>query len=117
VNDGVLISAARRFLLVLLGVAGGTALISLALGALLGATAPRSISLGLYLVGSFLLVGGFLTGTRVRGDRVLLHGRGETRRAPDEGRYEAIELSSTFIAIGILLVMLGAVADQRVALF
>jgi uncharacterized membrane protein HdeD (DUF308 family) len=109
--------AARRFLAVLIGVAAGTAAISLALGALFSASALRSISLGLYLVGSFLLVGGFVTGNRVRGDREPLGRRGETRRTTSAMRQEAVEASSAFIAIGIVLVVLGIVADRRVALF
>jgi hypothetical protein len=117
VKAGPLGSVARRFLLIFLGVAVGTVAVSLALGALFGASAARSISLGLYLVGSFLLVGGFLTGNRLRGDRALFRGHGEPRRPVVEVRQERIEVSSTLIAIGILLVVLGIVADRRVALF
>ena len=48
--------AARRFVLLLAGAAGGTAVLSLLLGLALGASAGRSISVGFYLVGSFLLI-------------------------------------------------------------
>lgn len=110
-------SAARRFLATLVGIAAGTAVISLALSALFSASALRSISLGLYLVGSFLLVGGFLTGNFTRGEREFPHHDGGTRGRTIELRHGPIEVSSAFIAIGIALVVFGVVADRRVALF
>ena len=117
----MLIAAARRFLLLLVGVAAVTAAISLALGALVGASALRSISLGLYVVGSFLLVGGFLTGNprplRSTGDRGLFRGHREIRRTTVDERQDAIGASATYIAIGVFVVVLGIVADRRVALF
>jgi hypothetical protein len=116
----MLAAAARRFLILLLGVVGATIAVSLAFGALLGASALRSISLGLYLVGSFLLVGGFLTGTQrpwrgIGGE--LLHGRGQIRRRTPEERQDALGLAVTCFAVGFIVIGLGIVADSRVALF
>ena len=116
-NARMLRSAARRFLAVLTGVAVLTAAISLALGALFSAPPLRSISVGLYLVGSFLLIAGFVTGIRVRSDRDPIVRGEEMRRTTIGMREEAVEASSAFIAIGIVLVVLGTVADRRVALF
>jgi hypothetical protein len=117
VTPGMLRSAVGRFLAVLVGIAAGTAAISLALSALFNASALRSISLGLYLVGSFLLIGGVLTGNFMRGDRDVLRHHEETPRRTIDLRHEAIEVPSAFIAIGVVLVVLGIVADRRVALF
>jgi hypothetical protein len=116
----MLVAAARRFLILLFGIVAASVAVSVSLGALLGASALRSVSLGLYLVGSFLLVGGFLTGNQrpwrsVGGD--LLHGRGEIRRRTPEERQDALGLSVTCFAIGILVIALGVFADRRVALF
>ena len=116
----MLAAAARRFLILLVGVVAASVAVALPLGALLGASAQRSISLGLYLVGSFLLIGGFLTGNQrpwrgVGGE--LLHGRTEIRRRTAEERQEALGLSATCIAIGLLVIAVGILADSRVALF
>jgi hypothetical protein len=116
----MLAAAARRFLILLFGVVAASIAVSLPIGVLLGASALRSISLGLYLVGSFLLVGGFLTGNQrpwrgVGGD--LLHGRGAVRRRSPEERQDALNLSVACFAIGVLVIALGIVADRRVTLF
>ena len=57
----VLRGAARRLALLLAGVAVGTAAVSLVVGPSPGRR-QRSVSLGYYLVGSFLLVAGFFIG-------------------------------------------------------
>jgi hypothetical protein len=104
------------------GVAAVTAGVAVALGALAGASLPRSISLGFYMVGSFLLVGGFLVGhprpLRTAGhDRGFFRDRGEIRRTTAEERREAIGASATYIVVGILEIVLGIATDSRVALF
>src|SRR6187551_3643992 len=64
--------AARRFVVLLVMAVFGTAAASLAVGLLFGASVSRSVSLGFYLVGSFLLISGFFVGNRgpvrVKGD-------------------------------------------------
>jgi len=116
----MLAAAARRFLTLLVGVVAASVAVSLPLGVLLGASAQRSISLGLYLVGSFLLIGGFLTGNQrswrgVSGE--LLRGRTEIRRRTPEERQDSLGLSVTCFAIGLLVIAIGILADSRVALF
>ena len=68
----LLAAALRRFLVLLVVVAGSTAVVSLLIGQLLGAGVSRSVSLGFYGVGSFLLIAGFFVGNRgparVKGD-------------------------------------------------
>ena len=61
-NRCVLLAAVRRFVIVFAR-AGGTALVSLAFGVLIG-RAGRSVSVGLYVVGSVLLLGSFFVGNR-----------------------------------------------------
>src|SRR2546430_17607173 len=56
--------AARRFAVLLAAIAAGTALLSYLLGLAAGSGVHRSISLGFYAVGSFLLVAGFFIGNR-----------------------------------------------------
>src|SRR5207302_1231741 len=56
--------ALRRFALLVGAVGGGTVVVSIVLGLLLGASLPRAIALGYYLVGSFLLLAGFFFGNR-----------------------------------------------------
>src|SRR5438094_2757802 len=58
------IPALRRFALLVVAVGGGTVVVSIVFGLLLGAPLPRSIALGYYLVGSFLLLAGFFFGNR-----------------------------------------------------
>lgn len=104
--------------------------VSLLFGALAGAAVDRAISLGFYLVGSFLLVGGFFVGNRgpVRlkkddgtgaGIPVLglpLLGGRNVRWATKEEREEAISMSAVFVALGLVLILIGVAADSRVSL-
>lgn len=116
-------AAARRFLLLTFGIAGMTALISMAIGALAGSAIDRSISLGLYIIGSLLLVGGFFIGNRgplrPKGDTdsFPIFGRRAVRRASPEERQEAINTSAVFVSVGFVLILLAIVADSRFDLF
>jgi hypothetical protein len=60
----VLLAAVRRFLLLLVAVTAGVAVVSLLLGLALDASLSRALSLGFYAVGAFLLVSGFFMGSR-----------------------------------------------------
>ena len=119
----MLVAAARRFLLLLGGTAALTVAVSLGLGALAGASAARSISLGLYLVGSVVLIGGFFVGNRgplrLRIDEHALPfwGTRGVRRATADEREEAVNLSALLIVIGFLLIAFGVVTDSRFDLF
>ena len=124
-------AAARRFLLLLGGVAAGTALVSMLLGLAVGAKIDRAVSIGFYLVGSFLLVAGFFVGNRgparlkgpedeggaMAGMFGLGIGGRRLRWATREERDEAMANSAVFVSIGFALIVLGIAADSRFRLF
>ena|SRR5215213_4635614 len=117
-------AAARRFASVLLLVVAGTAALSLLLGLALGAGVSRSLSLGFYLVGSFALISGFFVGNRgpvrVKGDTGFgMFGIFRDRRlrwASGSEQVESLSLSFVFVALGIVLIILGVAADTRYTL-
>jgi len=118
-------AALRRFIVLLVVVAGGTALISLVLGLLFGAGVSRSVSLGFYGVGSVLLIMGFFVGnrgpTRIKGDPGGgLFGFARDRKirwASGDEQHESLNLSFVFVAVGVFLIVLGVITDNRYALF
>ena len=117
----LLAAALRRLVFLVVVVAAGTAAVSLAIGAFLGAGVSRSISLGFYGVGSFLLIAGFFVGNRgpvrVKGDPGFgLFGTFKDRRlrwASGSEQAESLNLSFVFVALGVFLIVLGVVADTR----
>ncbi len=121
----MLLAALRRFVFLLGGAAAGTAVVSLALGLLLGSSVARSVSIGFYLVGSFLLIAGFFVGNRgpvrVKGDPgVGVFGFFRNRRlrwASGQEQLESISLSVVFVVLGFSLIVLGVVTDTRYSLF
>jgi hypothetical protein len=118
----VLAAAARRFAIVLGVISAGTALISYLLGLAAGSTADRSISLGFYVVGSFLLVAGFFVGNRgparLRGEEHGgLLGPRRLRWASLEERTSTLNESALLIAIGFVLLVVGLLVDDRSRVF
>jgi hypothetical protein len=124
---GKLVAGLRR----LLGFAAGTtvvvAVLSLAAGLLLGSGPRRSISVGLYGVGSLFIVVGVFYGVRppVRTSGgggspgifgSLAAGGGIARWADKEDIEESLGLSAVFVTIGLLLVVVGAAIDPRARL-
>jgi hypothetical protein len=124
-SGSALRAAARRFILLLLGIVGGTALFSLLLGEAAGAGVSRSVSVGFYVVGSFLLIAGFFVGNRgpvrVKGDPGFsMFGFFKNRRlrwASGSEQVESLSLSFVFVALGLVLIILGVVTDTRYELF
>ena len=118
-------AALRRLVLLLVVVAGATAIISLLLGLLIGAGVSRSVSLGFYGVGSFVLIMGFFVGNRGparvkgAGDGGLFgFARNRTIRwASGDEQSESLNLSFVFVAVGVFLIVLGVLTDTRYALF
>jgi len=105
-------------------VGGATIVLSLLFGALIGASLQRSMAVGLYAVGSLVLVFGFFVGNRgpLRRDRdddekLSLIPRGTPRKATPEERRESMNLSFLFIVIGFGLIVLGALSDSAHKLF
>jgi ABC-type transport system involved in cytochrome c biogenesis permease subunit len=115
----VIRAALRRLSLLLLGSALGIGLLSALIGLAVGASLGRSVSLGYYLVGSFLLVAGFFIGNRgpLRSRRetggLLFFGPRVVRRATLDEREEAINTSAVFVLLGFALIILGVAADER----
>jgi hypothetical protein len=113
--------AARRFFVLLAGVAATTAAVSILIGLLAGSSLDRALSVGFYLVGCFLLVGGFFLGNRgpVRpkgeaGPSML--GPRFMRWATPAEREDTINSSAVFVTIGFVLLLLGVLVDSRVRL-
>jgi hypothetical protein len=116
---GMLLAAARRFLVLL--VIGGclVAVISIVLGFALGEHAQRSLAVGLYLGGSFLTVAGFFVGNRgparatEKSSVIPFIGSRMVRWASSEEHDQSINDSAIFVALGLALLILGAVADSH----
>jgi hypothetical protein len=119
----VLLAGARRFLTLLAGIAGATVVLSLVLGLALGTSANRAISIGLDVVGAFLLVAGFFVGNRGPArlkddgtDAEPLETRRRIRWATREERVIALNDSAIFVSVGFALILLGLAIDSRVRL-
>jgi hypothetical protein len=120
-TDGIR-AALRRLLKLVAGIAVTTALLSLAAGALLGADLLRSLAIGFYLAGSFMIGVGFLLGNRgparMRGDASPLpFAPRRVRWATRDEHLEAINSSAVFVVLGFALILIGVVADTRHQLF
>jgi hypothetical protein len=118
----LLVHALRRLATLVVGVAAVTVVVSLAIGLPAGASVSRSISVGLYLVGSFCLVSGFFVGNRgpvrLKNDiGVSLFGSRFVRWATPEEREETINTSAIYVTLGFILIVLGVIADTRNRLF
>lgn len=115
-------TAARRFGILFAGLAGGTAAFALLLGLALGSSVGRSLSLGWYIIGSALLVGGFFIGNRGparpqgEGWSPFSLQRWTRWATPDEQR-ETLSLSAVLVILGFVLIAMGVVADTRYSVF
>jgi len=111
-------AAARRFGILLGALVGGTAAIALLLGLAFGSSLSRALSVGLYAVGSVLLISGFFVGNRGparpqgEGWSVFSLRRWVRWATPEEQR-ESISLSAVLVVLGFLLIALGVLADTR----
>jgi hypothetical protein len=125
----MILAALRRFGLLVLLCVSVTAVLSLLLGALLGASIDRSLTLGFYLTGCFLLVTGFFVGNRgparVKSETPglsilpfpMFGGARQLRWATPGEQYETITSSGVFISVGLILVLVGTLVDSRHSLF
>ena len=122
----MLTAAARRFLMLLGAISGIVVVVAFLLGLAFGASSPRAISLGFYLVGSFLLVTGFFWGNRgparLRGEPGDegpwgLGRRRGVRVATPEEHAEAVSTTGLFVSLGFILILFGVIADNRYGLF
>lgn len=124
----MLAAAARRFLTLLAVAAGVTVAGSMLLALTGGLSVRRSLALGFYLAGSFLLLAGFFVGNRGRarvettpsrrgGGLGPVVGARRVRAATHEEQSETIGTSAIFISLGVVLLLGGIVVDSRHDLF
>ena len=124
----MLFAAIRRFVALVLLASGFTAVVALAIGALLGASLDRSIALGFYLMGCFLLLCGFFLGNRgparveSESERPVMlpfgsFGARQLRWATAGEQNETIMSSAVFVSLGIILIVIGTLIDSRHSLF
>ena len=112
-------AAFRRFLVVVAVIGTTTTVVSAGVGVIAGASLDRAVSLGFYLVGSFLLVMGFFVGNRgpvrlrEKADANPLRGQRLVRPATAEERRETIGNSALFVVLGLVLVLVGIAVDGR----
>jgi hypothetical protein len=121
-----LIAGIRRALLILAAIAVPTALVSLLFGLASGMAARSAVATGFYVVGAMFMVVGVLSGARgpLRsaspndpGEAAALFGAGfgrrRLRKASDEERREAVSGAVLFLVLGLVLVVLGVLADAE----
>ena len=111
-------AALRRFAELLVGVSLLIVAVSLVLGLAVGSSLGRAVSVGFYVIGSVLLIGGFFVGNRgplrPRGDGGWLIFRPrEVRRATPAEREEALNMSAILVVPGLVLIVFGIAADPR----
>jgi hypothetical protein len=114
-------AALRRLAGLLVLATGITVFASVSLGLLFGESLSRSVSVGFYLVGSFLMIAGFFVGNRgpvrlKRDTGVPLFGSRIVRWATPEEREESINTSAIYVVLGFALIFLGVLADTRYSL-
>jgi hypothetical protein len=109
---------------------GGTAAISVVLGALAGRSLTHSLAIGFYLIGALVLIGSLALGSRgpMRADRIVEEdrpvalggfmglarvplGRRSLRKASPEERSESRRASLGLFVLGVLLILLGTAFD------
>lgn len=111
-------AAVRRFGELLVGISLLVVAVSAVLGVAVGSSLGRSISVGFYVVGSLVLIGGFFVGNRgplrPRGEGGWLIFRPrEVRRATSAEREEALNMSAVLVVLGLALIVFGILADPR----
>ena len=95
---------------------------------MLGGSPDRSIALGFYLMGCFLLLCGFFLGNRgpvsvaSESDRPVMlpfgsFGARSLRWATAGEQNESMMSSAVFISLGVTLIVIGTIIDTRHSLF
>jgi general stress protein CsbA len=119
-----MLAALRRLVLLVALASAITTVASILLGLLIGASIDRSVALGFYALGCFLMVAGFFVGNRgparvksetAQPSMMPLPGFGgrKLRWATLEEQNETINNSAVFIALGLILVLIGVAIDTR----
>jgi hypothetical protein len=112
-------AAAARFGKLFLAAVGLTVALSALFGLLLGVSIDRALSVGFYLVGSFLMLMGFFVGNRGPArlksgtDATPFTGTRALRWATAHEREETLNFSALFVVLGLTLIMIGVATDSR----
>jgi hypothetical protein len=117
--------ALRRIVQLFLVISVLTILMSASFGLLIDASIPRSIAVGFYLVGCFVLLGAFFFGNRgpvrPQGDEdaggIFRLGSRRLRWATREEHEEAVNAPAVFLPLGVVLILLGIAWDTKHSLF
>jgi hypothetical protein len=90
-------------------------------GVVVGSSFGRAISVGFYIFGSIILIGGFFVGSRgplrPRGEGAFLLRPRSVRRATPAEREEALNMSAILVVLGLVLIVVGVAFDPRQRLF
>jgi hypothetical protein len=125
----LIVPGLRRLAFAVLLSIGVTAVISVFVGLLLGASLDRSLVLGFYLMGCFLMLAGFFAGnrgpTRVKSESPaasatpfgVFSGDRRLRWATLSEQEESINNSAVFVGLGVVLVVIGILLDSRHSFF
>jgi hypothetical protein len=119
----MILAAARRFLTLLLLAVAATVVVGVLYGLLARAPFGRSLAIGFYLVGSFLLVAGFFVGNRGPArlkreeEAATLFSPRVLRWATQDEREDSLNLSAVFVTLGFVLIVIGVAADSRYRLW
>lgn len=118
----MIVAALRRIAFLVVGVSAATAAVSALLGLALRANLELAVARGFYGVGCLLLLFGFFAGNRgparVKSESagssiVPFFGSRTLRWATSGEQSEAINNSAVFIALGVILVLIGIGVDAR----
>lgn len=114
----MLYAGIRRLALIAAALLSVTIVVSLVLGLAAGASAQRSISEGLYILGAVLLVGCFIFGVRgpIRGmsetgEAAPVVGARRIRTATRDERSEAAKVAILLFVLGLLVIVIGSTID------
>ena len=122
----MLVAAARRFAYLIALSSAFTLAVGGLLALAMGSSWQRAISLGYYAVGCFLLLAGFFVGnrgpTRLKSDEdaqplLPLFSRRRLRWATADEQGASINDSAIFVALGLVLILIGVAVDTRYDLF
>jgi Kef-type K+ transport system membrane component KefB len=120
----VLLAGLRRFAVLVAVAIAVTAVVSGLVAVLSGQPVRRSVTVGLYLVGSVFVMLGFFAGNRppvrAEGEHSGLFGglvpRGSARWITASERRDQISTSALFLTLGLTLLAAGVAVDGRHAI-
>src|SRR3954470_24420432 len=111
------IAAARRFGVILVVTSAAVCLFALSIGLMVGASLNRSIANGFEGFGCLMLLLGFFIGNRgpvrLKSETTPFFGARYLRWATPEEHTSTIAESAIFIVIGVLLILIGLLVDNR----